>query len=82
METTVVDVACGRGELLSALAAQADPSIQLVGVDVVPPPTAGLQLILAMVSRLPLTRAVRQPRRAAAAAASQPAWPAPTTITS
>lgn len=36
--TTVVDVACGRGELLSALAAQADPSIRLVGVDVVPRP--------------------------------------------
>ena len=46
------------------------------------PPIDGLQLILPMVSRLPLTSAVRQPSRAAAAAASMPAWPAPMTITS
>lgn len=39
--TTIVDVACGRGELLGSLAAQADPSTRLVGVDVVDRP-AGL----------------------------------------
>ncbi|KRE37413.1 hypothetical protein ASG73_06950 [Janibacter sp. Soil728] len=36
--TTIVDVACGRGELLGSLAAQADPSVRLVGVDVVDRP--------------------------------------------
>lgn len=36
--TTIVDVACGRGELLEALAEQADPSIRLVGTDVVDRP--------------------------------------------
>src|SRR5258708_324083 len=46
------------------------------------PPIDGLQLILPTVSRLPLTSAVRQPSRAAAAAASMPAWPAPITIKS
>lgn len=39
--TTILDIGCGRGELLGALAAQADPSTALVGVDVVPRP-AGL----------------------------------------
>ena len=42
----------------------------------------GLQGIWATVARLVLSRAVRQPMRAAARAASQPAWPAPTTRTS
>ncbi|CAM4060248.1 SAM-dependent methyltransferase [Janibacter anophelis] len=37
--TTIVDVGCGRGELLGALAAQADPSTRLVGVDVVEAPS-------------------------------------------
>lgn len=36
--TTIIDVACGRGELLSSLASQADPSICLVGVDIVERP--------------------------------------------
>ncbi|MHA7127865.1 SAM-dependent methyltransferase [Janibacter indicus] len=36
--TTIVDVGCGRGELLGALAAHADPSARLVGVDVVERP--------------------------------------------
>ncbi|UUZ44213.2 SAM-dependent methyltransferase [Janibacter limosus] len=36
--TTIVDVACGRGELLGSLAAQADPSVRLIGVDVVDRP--------------------------------------------
>lgn len=36
--TTIVDIGCGRGELLGALAAQADPTTTLVGVDVVPRP--------------------------------------------
>lgn len=37
--TTIIDVGCGRGELLGALAAQADPSAHLVGVDVVERPS-------------------------------------------
>ena len=36
----VVDFACGRGELLEALARFADPSLELVGVDVVARPDA------------------------------------------
>ena len=43
---------------------------------------AGLQDITPIVARLCVTSAVRAPSRAAAAAASQPAWPPPTTITS
>ena len=46
------------------------------------PPTAGLQLIWAILLRSMVISRVSAPRRAAAAAASQPAWPAPTTITS
>src|SRR3954451_4555849 len=46
------------------------------------PPIAGLQLIWPTVSQLVVSSAVRAPRRAAASAASVPAWPAPTTITS
>ena len=46
------------------------------------PPTAGLQLIWAMRSRFMVMSAVLRPMRAAAMAASQPAWPAPTTTTS
>ncbi len=46
------------------------------------PPMAGLQDIWAMRSRLSVKSAVRRPMRAAATAASQPAWPAPTTRTS
>jgi len=43
---------------------------------------AGLQDIWAMVSRWMVTKQVRRPMALAAAAASQPACPAPTTMTS
>ncbi len=43
---------------------------------------AGLQDISPMVAKLWVTSAVRAPSLAAAAAASQPAWPPPMTTTS
>ena len=43
---------------------------------------AGLQDILAMVSIFMVTNITLEPIFAAATAASQPAWPAPTTMTS
>jgi hypothetical protein len=43
---------------------------------------AGLQDIWAMFCKLMVTNKVLAPKLAAAAAASDPAWPAPTTITS
>ena len=46
------------------------------------PPIAGLQLICAMVPIFMVTNNTLEPKFAAAAAASQPACPAPTTITS
>src|SRR5260370_41599072 len=46
------------------------------------PPIDGLQDICPSVSILWVSRRVRQPARAAASAASVPAWPPPTTITS
>src|SRR5258708_28609012 len=46
------------------------------------PPTAGLQDICAIRSRFMVIIAVRKPIRAQARAASQPACPAPTTMTS
>src|SRR3990172_10375281 len=46
------------------------------------PPIAGLQLICPTVSQFVVSSAVRAPNRAAASAASAPACPAPTTITS
>jgi hypothetical protein len=46
------------------------------------PPIAGLQLICPTVSRFPVRSATRAPTRAAAAAASVPACPAPTTTMS
>jgi len=46
------------------------------------PPMAGLQDICATASRLMVSRRVRAPIRAAASAASQPAWPAPITMMS
>src|SRR3981081_3481251 len=46
------------------------------------PPRAGLQLIWPSVSMLWVSRRVRAPIRAAASAASVPAWPPPMTITS
>jgi len=45
-------------------------------------PIAGLQLICPRASMLCVTSSVRAPRRAEASAASVPAWPPPTTITS
>src|SRR5713101_2742996 len=46
------------------------------------PPIDGLQDICPSVSILWVSRRIRQPARAAASAASVPAWPPPTTITS
>src|SRR5437899_3541846 len=46
------------------------------------PPIAGLQDIAPMVANRWVTRAVLAPMRAAALAASQPAWPPPMTMTS
>ena len=46
------------------------------------PPIAGLHDICAIKSTLSVNRAVFSPMRAAAIAASHPAWPAPTTTTS
>src|SRR5262245_14168908 len=46
------------------------------------PPMAGLHDIWPIKSRLSVTSAVLAPRRAAAEAASHPAWPPPITITS
>src|SRR6266852_5143759 len=46
------------------------------------PPIAGLQDICAIKSVFIVIIAVRRPKRAHARAASQPAWPAPTTTTS
>src|ERR1700761_9439481 len=42
---------------------------------------AGLQLICAITPMFMVIKSTDEPRLAAAAAASQPAWPAPTTIT-
>ena len=46
------------------------------------PPMAGLQLIAPTVSTECVSSSVRAPARADASAASVPAWPPPTTITS
>src|SRR3979490_1707916 len=46
------------------------------------PPIAGLHDICAIRSTFSVNNAVLSPMRAAAIAASQPAWPAPTTTTS
>ena len=46
------------------------------------PPTAGLHDIEAIFCTSIVSRSVREPRRAAAEAASQPAWPAPMTMMS
>ncbi len=45
------------------------------------PPMAGLQLICPKVSMLWVSNSVHSPMRAAASAASVPAWPPPMTIT-
>src|SRR5688500_13565902 len=57
-------------------------SISLTRWPLATPPMAGLQDICATISSAPVRTRVRAPRRAAASAASQPAWPAPTTMTS
>ena len=57
-------------------------SISLTICPLATPPIAGLQLIWAMVFIFIVTNKTLLPIRAAAFAASQPAWPAPTTITS
>jgi hypothetical protein len=57
-------------------------SISLTMWPLATPPIAGLHDIWATISRLPVRTSTRAPIRAAASAASQPAWPAPTTITS
>ena len=57
-------------------------SISLTIWPLATPPMAGLQLILAMVSRFIVISKTLQPMVAAEWAASQPAWPAPTTMTS
>src|ERR1700738_4221998 len=46
------------------------------------PPIAGLHDIAPMLAKVCVISAVRAPRRADAAAASHPAWPPPTTMTS
>src|SRR5262245_14612395 len=57
-------------------------SISLTMWPLATPPIAGLHDICATMSRLPVSTSTRAPIRAAASEASQPAWPAPTTITS
>src|SRR5829696_7589508 len=57
-------------------------STSLTTVPLAIPPIAGLQDIWPMVSRFWVRRRVRAPRRAASVAASAPACPPPTTITS
>ena len=57
-------------------------SISLTRCPLASPPTAGLHDMRATASRLMVSSSVRRPMLAAASAASQPAWPAPTTITS
>ncbi len=68
----------------SAACAIAPPSasISLTRWPLPMPPMAGLQLIAPMVSILWVSNRVCAPVRAAARAASLPAWPAPMTITS
>ena len=57
-------------------------SISLTICPLAMPPIAGLQLIWAIVCIFMVMSSTLLPRLAAAAAASQPAWPAPTTIIS
>ena len=68
----------------SVASAMAPPSasISLTRWPLPMPPIDGLQLICPSVSRLCVKSSVRQPMRAAASAASVPAWPPPTTIRS
>ena len=57
-------------------------SISRTSTDLAGPPMAGLQGVMATFSGVRVISRVRQPMRAAARAASQPAWPPPATITS
>ena len=57
-------------------------SISLIIWPFATPPIAGLQDIRARVSKFCVTNSTFEPRVAAACAASQPAWPPPTIITS
>ena len=57
-------------------------SISRTTVPLAGPPTDGLHGMNATISRVIVSNNVLLPIRAAANAASQPAWPAPTTITS
>jgi hypothetical protein len=57
-------------------------SISLTRCPLATPPIAGLHDICATMSSEPVSTSVRAPSRAAASPASQPAWPAPTTMTS
>ena len=68
----------------SAISAIAPPSasISRTSCPLPRPPIAGLQLISPIRSRRNVTSPTRAPRRDAASAASIPAWPAPTTMTS
>lgn len=68
----------------SAALAIAPPSasISLTRCPLPIPPMAGLQLIAPTVSMLWVSNSVRAPARAAASAASVPAWPPPITMTS
>ena len=68
----------------SAPTAIAPPSasISLTRCPLPIPPMAGLQLICPSVSMLCVSSSVSAPARAAASAASVPAWPPPTTMTS
>src|SRR4030042_3896485 len=69
---------------LSVTLAIAPPSasISRTRCPVASPPIAGLHDICAIVSRFMVKRQVEKPNRAAASAASHPAWPAPTTTMS
>ncbi len=76
---------CGTGcRRRSAARAMAPPSasISRTRCPLPMPPMAGLQLIGPSVSMLWVSSRVRAPMRAAASAASVPAWPPPTTMTS
>src|SRR6266487_6175433 len=57
-------------------------SISLIKCPFAGPPIEGLQGMSATLSRFIVNKSVLRPIRAQAKAASHPAWPAPTTITS
>ena len=67
---------------VAAAIAPSSASTSLTRCPLPMPPIAGLQLIAPSVSRLCVSSSVFTPMRALASAASAPAWPPPTTITS